>query len=164
MTTSQPPGPLAPLPIRPRPQRGETTESYARRLARANHMKPSYLRSVLCGPPQRLGAIRPPRLAAVSGRSLQALEHALADLAPQAEPRQAAPQRRPPARRARVGISARPLISTWLLTEPDLTPIQILERLLDEHDAEISYSTVCHYRRTMTSQARFNDNARRKTP
>ena len=218
MTTSQPPGPLAPLPIRPPPQRGETIESYARRLARANHLKPSYLRSVLSSPSQRLGAaIRPSQLAALSGRSLRALEHALTDLAtqPRTEPRQVArrhrpaqanpglftairrdaatyqmsiralaahhhvgrrtirqaltqaglpPLKRPPARRARVGISARPLISTWLLTNPQLTAMQIWERLLDEHDADISYATVLHYRRTMTSRARFNDNARPKTP
>lgn len=218
MTASQPPGPLAPLPIRPPPQRGETTESYARRLARANHLKPSYLRSVLSSPPQRLGAaIRPSQLAALSGRSLRALEHALVDLAtqPRAESWQAArrhqpaqpdpglftairrdaatgqmsiralaahhhvgrrtirqaltqagtpPLKRPSARRARAGTSARPLISIWLLANPQLTAMQIWERLLDEHDADVSYATVLHYRRTMTSRARFNDNARPKTP
>jgi hypothetical protein len=66
--------------------------------------------------------------------------------------------------RPRAGISARPLISTWLLADPQLTPMQIWERLLDEHDAGISYFTACHYRRTMTSRARINDNANRKTP
>lgn len=168
MTTSQPPRALAPLPIRPAPQRGDTTESYARRLARANHLKPSYLRSVLSSPPQRLGAaIRPSQLAALSGRSLRALEHALTDLAtqPRPEPQQTDRQHQPaPARRARVGISARPLISTWLLSNPQLTATQIWERLLDEHDADISYTTVLHYRRTMTSRARFNGSARPKTP
>jgi hypothetical protein len=213
--TSQPPGPLAPLPIRPPPQPGETTESYARRLARANHLKPSYLRSVLSG---SVGAaIRPSWLAALSSRPLHALEHALADLAtqPRPEPRQAArqhqpaqdnpvlftgirhdavtdqmsiralaarhhagrrtirqaltqpglpPLKRPPARRARVGLLARPLISTWLLTQPGLTAIQIWERLLDEHDTDISYPTVLHYCHTMTSPARFNDNSSSKTP
>jgi hypothetical protein len=201
--TSQLPGPLAPLPIRPPPQRGETTESYARRLARANHLKPSYLRSVLSG--SVAAAIRPSQLAALSGRSLHALEHALADLAtqPSSEPRQAAwqrqlgqdnpglftgirrdavtdqmsiralaarhhvgrrtirqaltqaglpPLKRPPARRARVGLSARPLIRTWLLAQPGITAIQIWERLLDEHDADISYATVLHYCHTMTSR------------
>ena len=215
MITSQPPGPLAPLPIRPPPQPGETTESYARRLARANHLKPSYLRSVLSS---SVGAaIRPSWLAALSSRPLHALEHALADFATQArpEPRQAArqhqlapnnpglftgirhdavtdqmsiralaarhhasrrtirqaltqaglpPLKRPPARRARVGLLARPLISTWLLTQPGLTPIQIWERLLDEHDTDISYPTVLHHCHTMTSPARFNDNSSSKTP
>ena len=63
MTAGQAPLPLAPLPIRPRPRRGETTESYARSLARANHLRPSYLRAFLCDPPRRTGAIRPWRLA-----------------------------------------------------------------------------------------------------
>src|SRR4029077_10033787 len=99
MTASQAPRPLAPLPIRVPPQRAETTESYARRLARANHLRPSYLRTFLCDPPRHTGAIRPSscvqslcapprhagairpwRLAAISGRSVRALEHALADL------------------------------------------------------------------------------------
>ena len=86
MTASQEPRPLAPLPIRVRPQRAETTESYARRLARANHLRPSYLRAFLCDPPRRTGAIRPWRLAAFSGRSVRALEHALADLTRAARP------------------------------------------------------------------------------
>ena len=61
-----------------------------------------------------------------------------------------------------MGISARPLISTWLLTNPQLTATQIWERLLDEHDTDIAYATVVHYRRTITSRARSNDNARPK--
>ena len=133
--------PPAPLPIRPRPRRGETTESYARRLARANHLRPSYLRAFLCDPPRRTGAIRPWRLAAISGRSVRALQHALADLN----------QRSPPARQPRVPGSVRTLISTWLLTEPELTPAQIWQRLLDEHDAGISYTTIGHYRRSITN-------------
>lgn len=145
MTASQEPRPLDPLPIRVRPQRAETTESYARRLARANHLRPSYLRAFLCDPPQRTGAIRPWRLAALSGRSARALEHALADLAPQP-----GPPPRPPARHPRAPRSVRPLISAWLLTEPGLTPMQIWERLLDEHDTEVCYTTVCHYRSTIS--------------
>lgn len=35
-------GRLRPLPVRPRPKPGESTDSYVRRLARANHLKPSY--------------------------------------------------------------------------------------------------------------------------
>ena len=147
MTASQPP-PLAPLPIRPRPRPSETTESYARRLARANHLRPSYLRAFLCDPPRHTGAIRPWRLAAISGRSVQALEHALADLT----------QGSPPGRQPRVPGSARTLISTWLLTEPELTPAQIWQRLLDEHDTGISYSTIGHYRRSIVnSHYRLND-------
>ncbi|HEV3294119.1 MAG TPA: helix-turn-helix domain-containing protein, partial [Streptosporangiaceae bacterium] len=147
MTASQAPLPPVPLPIRPRPRRGETTESYARRLAHANHLRPSYLRAFLCDPPRRTGAIRPWRLAAISGRSVRALQHALAGLT----------QRGPPARQPRVPGSVRTLISTWLLTEPELTPAQIWQRLLDEHDAGISYTTIGHYRRSIiNSNYRLN--------
>ena len=147
MTASQAPRPLAPLPIRVRPQRAETTESYARRLARANHLRPSYLRTFLCDPPRHTGAIRPWRLAAISGRSVRALEHALADLT----------QGSPPGRQPRAPGSVRMLISTWLLTEPELTPAQIWQRLLDEHDAGISYTTIGHYRRSIiNSHYRLN--------
>ncbi len=141
MTASQGSRPLAPLPIRLRPQRAETAESYARRLARANHLRPSYLRAFLCDPPRRTGVIRPWRLAAISGRSVRALEHALADLT----------QGSPPRRQPRAPGSVRTLISTWLLTEPELTPAQIWQRLLDEHDTGISYSTIGHYRRSIIS-------------
>jgi hypothetical protein len=147
MTASQAPRPLAPLPIRVRPQRAETTESYARRLARANHLRPSYLRTFLCDPPRHTGAIRPWRLAVISGRSVRALEHALADLT----------QGSPPGRQPRAPGSVRTLISTWLLTEPELTPAQIWQRLLDEHDAGISYTTIGHYRRSIiNSNHRLN--------
>ena len=59
-----------------------------------------------------------------------------------------------PARHPRAPGSVRPLISTWLLTEPGLTPMQIWERLLDEHDTEVCYTTVCHYRSTISSHYR----------
>jgi TniQ len=36
-----------PLPVRPRPHAGETTASYVRRLARANHLRPSVLNRYL---------------------------------------------------------------------------------------------------------------------
>ncbi|SRR6266480_3552315 len=151
MTASQAPRPLAPLPIRVRPQRAETTGSYARRLARANHLRPSYLRTFLCDPPRHTGAIRPWRLAAISGRSVRALEHALADLT----------QGSPPGRQPRAPGSVRTLISTWLLTEPELTPAQIWQRLLDEHDAGISYTTIGHYRRSIiNSHYRLNTASR----
>lgn len=151
MTTSQEPRPLAPLPIRPRPRRADTTESYARQLAHANHLRPSYLRTFLCDPPRRTGAIRPWRLAAISGRSIQALEHALADLT----------QGSPPGRQPRAPGSVRALINTWLLTEPQLTPAQIWQRLLDEHDTKISYSTIGHYRRSIiNSHYRLNTASR----
>ena len=70
-----------PLPFRPRPVTGESTGSYVRRLARANHLRPAYLRRYLASP--RDGTIRIDLLAAMAGRSPAALEHALAGLGPQ---------------------------------------------------------------------------------
>ncbi|MEV6537057.1 hypothetical protein AB0M86_47205 [Streptomyces sp. NPDC051639] len=70
---------LPPLPVAVRPRVGETTDSYIRRLARANHLRPSYLHGYLCGPPFWFGKPLLERLADVAGRSPQALERALAD-------------------------------------------------------------------------------------
>lgn len=77
MTSNQP----RPLPIRVRPVIGENAESYIRRLARANHLKPSYLRRHLATPQGSYGPIQPDQLAALAGRTLPALLHALPDLA-----------------------------------------------------------------------------------
>jgi hypothetical protein len=73
-------GQLRPLPVQPRPKAGETVDSYIRRLAQANHLKPSYLRGYLTGPPDYLGRPRPARLAVLTGRSQALLERTLADL------------------------------------------------------------------------------------
>jgi len=70
-----------PLPFRPRPVTGKSTGSYIRRLARANHLRPAYLRRYLASPKDK--TIRIELLAAMAGRSPAALEHALADLGPQ---------------------------------------------------------------------------------
>ncbi|MET7762819.1 TniQ family protein [Streptomyces sp. NPDC005393] len=69
------------LPIQVPPRLGETTDSYIRRLARANHLKPSYLHRFLCGPPFWFGKPSLSRLAAASGRPRRSLERALADVA-----------------------------------------------------------------------------------
>lgn len=67
-------GPLPPpLPIRVRPAAGETAESYIRRLAQANHLRPSLLQVYVRNPDVPTGAIRLRRLAAVSGRTRTAL-------------------------------------------------------------------------------------------
>ncbi len=71
---------LAPLPIRPRPAAGEPVSSYVRRLARANHLRPSYLHGYLAGPPGYLRAISPQRLAVLSGRTAAVLERTLTGL------------------------------------------------------------------------------------
>jgi hypothetical protein len=191
--------PLAPLPVPVRPRHGETAASYIRRLARANHLRPSYLRSLVCSPPH-LGRIRADRLAALAGRTAPALERTLAGLGrrPGAGPpqillpprlpqpgepavlgavrRDAAADATAPVRllaaRHRVphrtvlqaltppGTSPggphppwpapvlaplRPLIDAWLAEEPGLSACKIWERLLDEHDAELSYLPVSAY-------------------
>ncbi|WP_328768060.1 hypothetical protein [Streptomyces sp. NBC_00286] len=67
------------LPIAVRPHLGESTDSYVRRLARANHLRPSALHGYLCGPPFWFGKPRIERLAAVSGRPRAVLVRALTD-------------------------------------------------------------------------------------
>ncbi len=76
------PLPLGPLPQRLRPRRSESAESYIRRLARANHLRPSYLRRCLTTPEGSYGPVQPDKLAALAGRSLPALLHAFPDLVP----------------------------------------------------------------------------------
>ena len=74
-------GPLPPpLPARVRPAAGETIESYIRRLARANHLRPSLLQVYVRNPGVPAGAIRLRRLAAVSGSTVTALTRALTGL------------------------------------------------------------------------------------
>jgi hypothetical protein len=76
-------GPLPPpLPVRVRPAAGETAESYIRRLARANHLRPSLLQVYVRNPDGPTGAIRLRRLAAVSGSTRTALAFALTGLTP----------------------------------------------------------------------------------
>jgi hypothetical protein len=80
-------GPLPPpLPVRVRPATGETTASYIRRLARANHLRPSLLQVYVRNPDVPTGAIRMRRLVAVSGSTPDALFFALTGLPPAAEP------------------------------------------------------------------------------
>ncbi len=69
-------GPHRPLPIRPRPMAGESPASYLRRLARANHLRPGYLRRYL-REPGSAGTIRLDWLAILAGRPLPVLERAL---------------------------------------------------------------------------------------
>ena len=79
---------VPPLPVRPRPRRGETADDYLRRLATANHLRFSYLRRYLGR--RGYGPVDPVRLAALAGRELPALLQALPELAHAT---------RPPARR-----------------------------------------------------------------
>jgi hypothetical protein len=75
-------GPSPPLPLPARPRRGETADSYLRRLAAANHLRFSYLRRYLSTPEGSYGPIDPGKLAALSGRELTAILHVLPELAP----------------------------------------------------------------------------------
>ncbi|MFG2533130.1 hypothetical protein [Streptomyces sp. NPDC048516] len=72
---------LARLPVKASPRLGETTDSYIRRLARANHLKPSYLHRFISGPPLWFGKPSLSRLAVVSGYPERTLQQALADVA-----------------------------------------------------------------------------------
>jgi hypothetical protein len=57
------------VPLRP----DESVESFIRRLATANHLRPSYLRTYLNHPPGSIGSIQITRLALVTGRTVPAL-------------------------------------------------------------------------------------------
>lgn len=88
---------LRTLPIDVRPRIGESVEGYIRRLARANHLRPSYLYLYLylCTPQYHSGTLQPELLAQITGRPLSALERVLPALRPQ----KPAVSARPPARR-----------------------------------------------------------------
>jgi transposase len=77
MTARYPEQPLRQLPIDARPVAGEHIDSYIRRLARANHLPPSYLRSYLAGPPGWHGQVQPRRLAVLTGRPAGTLQQTL---------------------------------------------------------------------------------------
>jgi hypothetical protein len=188
---------LTPLPIRPRPAAGEPVSSYVRRLARANHLRPSYLHGYLAGPPDYLRAISPQRLAALSSRTTAVLERTLTGLTRAAPGRDALeqPSRRvtraadkpglfamirrdahdghstralaarhrvhrrtirqalaspvPPSRKTPQRTSAldrlHDPIMDMLTADPGMPVRQVWERLLDEHDAAISYARVRDY-------------------
>lgn len=96
-------GPLPPpLPVRVRPAAGETAESYIRRLARANHLRPSLLQVYVRNPDVPTAAIRLRRLAAASGSTLTALARALTGLPPASGPHRPPPGKSQAARKARL--------------------------------------------------------------
>lgn len=72
---------IVPLPIRVRPRPGELADSYVCRLARANHLKPSYLHALVNGPPYWAGTPKIGRLALYSGIPKADLERALSMVA-----------------------------------------------------------------------------------
>jgi hypothetical protein len=114
MSRRKPPQVLRPLPIRVRPKPAEPVESYVRRLAHANHLRPSYLHAYLCGPPAWLGAVDLGRLAVLCGRSAAVLQRTLTELAPVPSPppgRQPRPADAPSPRRPRSARTAPPRTS-----------------------------------------------------
>jgi hypothetical protein len=194
-----------PLPIRVRPVAGESVESYIRRLARANHLRPSLLHVHVRDPAVPNRAIQLERLAAVSGRTIAALTHALTGLPksrntdrvrPRHETTQATrkerlfvavradaarglsirqlaarhhthrrtvrqalasptprPRKTPANRPAPVLDPIRDIIDA-LSHDGNLTVWQIWTRLVDEHDAAVSYGTVRDYIRGRGSVTR----------
>jgi hypothetical protein len=73
-----------PLPVRPRPARGETADAYLRRLAAANHLRFSYLRRYLATPRGSYGPVDAWGLASVTGRKPHAILRAFPELGPAA--------------------------------------------------------------------------------
>jgi hypothetical protein len=73
---------LRTLPIDVRPRVGESVEGYIRRLARANHLRPSYLYQHLCIPQHHNGTLQPGLLAEITGRPLTVLERVMPALCP----------------------------------------------------------------------------------
>ncbi|MFH9355610.1 hypothetical protein [Kitasatospora sp. NPDC017646] len=82
---------LRPLPVRVAPRLGEGTDNYLRRLARANHLKPSYLNS-LTSPRSSIGKPDITLLAQLTGRRPADLRRALCDA-----PGKPLPEQREPA-------------------------------------------------------------------
>ena len=82
--TRQNSSPVASLPVRPRQRRGETADSYLRRLAAANHLRFSYLRRYLAIPRGSYGPIDPGQMAALAGREPRVILRAFPELAPSA--------------------------------------------------------------------------------
>ena len=87
-----------PLPMQTRPRPGETIESFVHRLARSNHLRPSYLRRLVLNNADHPygGSIDLARLAALTGRTTTALERAFTPPAPSdhTRPTQTASDRR----------------------------------------------------------------------
>jgi hypothetical protein len=69
-----------PLPITVKPRTGEHYTSYIRRLAQANHLRPSLLRAFVNADAYAAKGFRIDRLAALAARPVRALEHALTGL------------------------------------------------------------------------------------
>jgi hypothetical protein len=81
-----------PLPIQIPLHPGESPDSFIRRLAAANHLRPSYLRTYLNYEPAQIGSVQAWRLAAVTGRTVDELTRMMPELRPATPTRQAEPR------------------------------------------------------------------------
>jgi hypothetical protein len=190
---------LQPLPIPVRPHAGERVESYLHRLARANHLRPSYLRRLVLNSPSAPygGTVDMARLAILANRRPGVLGRALrpaisrGDTARSHEPTERRRLRKhadrpalfaaireladreqmsiraladrfavhrrtvrralaapiPPPRKTHTCHAprldpARTLIHDMLAADPAIPAGHVWQRLLDEHDVILSYSTV----------------------
>jgi hypothetical protein len=68
---------LVRLPIDVRPEPGEPISTYIRRLARANHLRPSFFAGLVAGPPNWAGKPDLNRLASFAGRDAELLSRTL---------------------------------------------------------------------------------------
>jgi hypothetical protein len=136
---------LSPLPVRPRPAAGESVSGYIRRLAVANHLRPSYLHSIL-RKPFPSGPVSPKLLAVLSGRPVQSLKRALDGLGAGRH----WPSHHDPAAAI---VFLRGLIDACTAAEPRISPVQLWKRLVDEHEADISYGPVYRYIRSESGRA-----------
>lgn len=137
------------LPLRPRPVARETVNRYIQRLAAANHLRPSYLHSLLRVPFPG-GAVSPERLAALSGRSAQTLERTLTGLG--------YGKSKPRFKHADPGVRPyQDTVDAWTSAEPGISGLRIWQRLVDEHAAEIGYNAIRNYVRSRSSRAGIND-------
>jgi hypothetical protein len=75
-----------PLPVQVPLRPGESVDAFIRRLATANHLRPSYLRTYLNHPPGTIGQLQLTRLALVTGRTVHALTHVFPGLDPTRRP------------------------------------------------------------------------------
>jgi hypothetical protein len=75
-----------PLPVQVPLRPGESVDAFIRRLATANHLRPSYLRTYLNHPPGTIGQLQITRLALVTGRTVHALAHVFPGLDPTRRP------------------------------------------------------------------------------
>jgi len=82
------------LPIQIPLRAGENPEAFIRRLAAANHLRPSFLRFYANHPPRQIGSINAGRLACLTGRRIEELVHVMPSLNPDRSrpPRQSYPR------------------------------------------------------------------------